>query len=438
MSKRLLKTPVRWDAALMGMVGVIGLLPGHVAGATTTQPGGGNEGASAADLKQTPISPTPEQLAHATTLSRMGALRASLMQSHPATFGGLYSTDGVSTFRILYVASSASQADVATDVEAAAVSFLRSASPADTSLTPLEFGQVAVSLADLYKLKDQVVNDFGSWGSTGYPVYGAGIDDKTNSVQVTVPEGADIGSYRIAFENAYKSTSFEFVEGDKPTLTLSRTADAAPWWGGDEIVLGTGPSKGDWCTTGFPAHDASHNTYILTAGHCSSGNTGANWKFYNTTYQHPDYSSGRFVGQPDAQAFTSKYDVERIPTSTNGYFWQGVSNSEPISNDATPTVGNDVCLEGSISYESCAPISVVDEDEVFDVGVLHGIFATPNAAPVGGDSGGPVVWPTVYGYIAQGGITGFGHEGGTMVGYSTGINFYEYLLGVTVTSIAKP
>lgn len=265
---------------------------------------------------------------------------------------------------------------------------------------------------------------------------GGGGEGRTNTVQVDIPEGSDTATYQSAFASAYGTESFEYVQSTAGGTATDRYSDVPPWNGGDQILKPVGSNNYTVCTSGFGAHDTPGNTYMLTAGHCTSGGTGSNYKWFNTHTYAPQYTPDRFMGEPDAQAFTYGYDVERLPTSSSNLFWKESATREYVADDAAPAVGDNVCLEGSQGLERCSTIGAVDKCLYFpELGVtLNGLFYTPNAASIKGNSGGPVVWPTDYGYMAVGTITG--NNGST--GVSTSIIDDEFFMGARVNSLVAP
>lgn len=224
-----------------------------------------------------------------------------------------------------------------------------------------------------------------------------------------------------------------------PAKLTDRFTDVPPWNGGDQIVRQI-PGGVTYCTTGFGAHDSSGHEYMLTAGHCADNQTGNGYKWYNTRYTNPDFSNGRFVGYPDSNAGGIGIDVERIPTPSSDLFWMNANQRQYVANDTAPMVGQNVCLEGSITEGSCGEVTATNVSRNFDNGSTYNyLFYVTNGIAQPGDSGGPIVWPTIYGYIAVGTISGVTSQGGTtVIGIGTGIGNSEYIMGATVNSVVKP
>lgn len=438
-------SPLAW--ATPAIAGVLGIAPAGPTGNAAAAPRGrpSNEGSvrasalpTASQREAVPADagspadgqPSPQDLIKANTLAAMSPMREALEKAFPTAFGGMYNQDGKAAFVVEIVDS-----NKADDIKSFVANYIHSANPSDTAPPPVTYALASVPLSQLHQVKAKVMNDLGSWSSKGEPIYGAGINDKSNRVQVYIPERSSAEQYQRAFSEAYGMDAFEFSATPAPQST-DRINDTPPWKGGDQIVLGSGPMRGTGCTSGFGAHDPSGSRYMLTAGHCTRGGTGPNYKWYNTSFYSPNYSPSRFMGQPDGQAYTSGYDTERMPTSTSNVFWKQSATREVLATDAGPSVGNGVCLEGSFGLERCGQVGAIDQSAYFgDLGItLNGLFTIPGAPPIPGDSGGPVVWITGYGYIAQGTITGF--SGST--GLSTGINYDESFLGVRVNSLSSP
>jgi hypothetical protein len=389
-------------------------------------------------LPSTPTTPTKDQITKLTTLASMSSLRSSLQTEFPDTFGGLYSTDGRSHFQISIVPapnSGASASNVREQIEAAVDKFLAKASPNDKAAAPISYGTATRSLSSLFNLRDQVVRDPASLGLNA--VESAGIDDRSNTVAVVVPSAPQSrAAFAISSMPVNPALS---ITTEAPAAPYDRIADSPPWYGGDQLK--TAPVAGYntvVCSAGFAAHDSNRKTYLLTAGHCTSGNANSSWVFYNTTATGSSYSASRKVGSPDKNAWFQGWDFERIPTPSLGYFFHGNATVYQVANDAPPVVGNTVCNDGVMTRGACGTVQWTDS--VAPTGIAgtssNGIFQS-SAPGQPGDSGGPVVWPTIYGYIAQGLVSGGAPGGGPYI-WATGINYAEFLLGVRVTSIVNP
>ncbi len=364
------------------------------------------------------------------------------MKQFPDNFGGLFTPDGGGTFTIQVVAGSGvDEALARSEIQSYSATYLGAAAPSVVDPPALTFTGASFSLATLYRGESAIQAATGELSSQGISIEGAGIDDMHNAVLVTIPAGSDQTKYTVALSGIVPSSLVELHEAG-PVALFDRNHDGAPWYGGDSILVGGSSSlTGTGCTSGFGAHNSGHTaTYALTAGHCTDGGT-SGYPFYNVPQgSKPPYPAGQYLGTPDAQAYltsnSNNYDIERIPASTDGYFWQGTATPEPVSNDAAPVVGNTNCIEGAVSHEQCASVTSVNGylNEGPPGYVEGGMYTMSAVLGAPGDSGGPVVWPTIYGYIAQGAVVG--GTGG--LGYEEGINYFEFLLGVKVTSLSNP
>jgi hypothetical protein len=178
-------------------------------------------------------------------------------------------------------------------------------------------------------------------------------------------------------------------EGSPRLRSNSRTGDAAPWYGGDELdhYLVDGD---EWvCTSGFEFGSGS----MSTAGHCGPDPT----SFYN---------NGAFVGQTLTVQFgNGRIDMQRINGSG------GVA------------IGAYYCTDGYVTGQNCtAEVYAIDEcvelyddylgeyvDEC-DQDMAESCNLTTITLP--GDSGGPVYTNTSYDDpYAVGTITGEASDG---------------------------
>jgi hypothetical protein len=182
----------------------------------------------------------------------------------------------------------------------------------------------------------------------------------------------------------------------------SRTADSAPWFGGDEIS----GFAGDVCTSGFEWSGG----FMTTAGHCG-----------NTTF----INNGATVGVTrNIQWGNGRIDMQLLGGSVyDPDIWAGPSGdtAEPVSGSGGVADGGTYCTSGYVTGQNCTAIvyaidaCVVENDNGTDVDVCdldeaHSGGAFAIALP--GDSGGPVFTSnSTLDPYAVGTISGYGDDG---------------------------
>ncbi|MFI5035587.1 MAG: hypothetical protein ACHQFZ_05225 [Acidimicrobiales bacterium] len=175
--------------------------------------------------------------------------------------------------------------------------------------------------------------------------------------------------------------------GKEMVKASSRSNDSQPWTGGDGI---RGPYN---CTSGFAVKgNASGNTFILTAGHCTAG------AWYTGT-------SNGFIGSTSTGGIHyldgTGHDYQTILTGGGalGRVWYANTSYHPIRNYLIPAVGTQVTFDGSVTGEVpynnvTANNAVVDiyENGVYLGFLLYQVKATTTTTPICqvGDSGGPI------------------------------------------------
>jgi hypothetical protein len=143
-------------------------------------------------------------------------------------------------------------------------------------------------------------------------------------------------------------------------------------------------------------------TYLLTAGHCGN----ATW--YSTHSSDPVYNSSTLIGSTvPGSVVTSVIDAQLISTEASCISWGGISSK--VSNDeriyitgyTDPLQGAAIETEGSVSTEETGTVAYYDVSKVLAGESLQDLdFIT--VLGVGGDSGGPMIYPTIYGPLAGG------------------------------------
>jgi len=219
----------------------------------------------------------------------------------------------------------------------------------------------------------------------------------------------------------YTSTYGSVIQtkvGPVPSAASGRTGDIAPWYSGDQIVSTGTPYE--YCTLGFGVHNTfTGQHFSLTAGHCGS----RTW--YNTSHSTPKRNTSTLVGSTYSGSLAgpgSGLDVQLIKDNSSYLMWKGALGATTpidINGYSNPFAGASVCLEGSVSGERCGTVEATTATSNVTThghpGIVYDLFTT-NVAPISGDSGGPVLFSTIYGSLAGGdiesysGTTGFSEE----------------------------
>jgi hypothetical protein len=334
----------------------------------------------------------------------IGQFQAKMIQQFPNSYGGLFQNpDG--SFSVTEVGSDSNfQVTAQSLFNQTPSGFGASVSATKLLLT---FAQVPRTLIQLYGIKDKVNPIVTAGVPSGNPssvvgAYGSALDARANQVVIssTVPNPTNIDYSSLS--NIYGPAIR--VDVAPFPVRQDRAHDAPPWFAGDQIV-GTVSLTG--CTLGFGVHNiATGKHYNLSAGHCSY----QNW--YNTDHNSPSFPPSQFVGttywavSPETG---QNVDTQIIPSASSHVAWQGaIGGAYPtsITGDADPMVGSYVCREGSYAGEQCAYVTLTDQNVYGDAAtdVAGSVFQVMRGQP--GDSGGPVIWNTIFGPLAADTIWG--------------------------------
>lgn len=298
--------------------------------------------------------------------------------------------------------------------EFAAAEFSPLAIEAARTVAPrTRFQSVTFSLAQLRAAEQRLL----SWGDT-LEVWAIEFDTVNNQLVVDVLD-TELG--RQTAEKIVASQPAGMVRvnaGPAPRALVGRFDDSPPWNGGNQIVSYSNPANA--CTTNFGFH--SNNTgyrYVFTAGHCGPD------YWYNTWVGYPSFTLANLLGITSGGVHPvsggSGIDAQALdPGSVNGsscLTWTGISNppypvgSLAITGYSDVVAGAGVLTEGSMSFEQSA--TVIAPAPYVDIAVNGSVLPNyrvinvfkVNVGQVGGDSGGTVVYPTIYGPLAAGMIT---------------------------------
>jgi hypothetical protein len=151
--------------------------------------------------------------------------------------------------------------------------------------------------------------------------------------------------------------------------TTNRTADVAPWNGGDFIAINATNSGGEGCSAGTPVHSGSVD-YILTAAHCWEGSTASasvtNKYLDNDTAWHGGGGSMGTLYRNDVAVTDDRADISHpttdgaIVTATGGSSsvdfigaWNSTSRAFQIGTHSN-VVGQQVCESGAYDGQVCS------------------------------------------------------------------------------------
>ncbi len=217
--------------------------------------------------------------------------------------------------------------------------------------------------------------------------------------------------------------------------THGRLYDTPPYWGGARwYAYGNGTFPSPRCSTGFAIkYQKTGQTMMLTAGHCGSVGLEA---FTKKTpgieaYDHMGITfesklPGSGVAGPDLMLIKTTVDSSNnVPMASDGYVYLG--NGDPANDIGIPVaasigvnVGDYVCTNGAASLAlHCAGQVIAteatakypDNNVVNHAAVAKSIDGKDLA--IHGDSGGPVLLPARYAFLAQGIISGMGGSAST-------------------------
>jgi hypothetical protein len=356
------------------------------------------------------IKPTAEQLKSVITPPSPGdplsELQLRLMSSFPNRFGGIYvNKSGQYVIATDGSAPAAMQRAVDSGFASAARAFGSKGGPLPE--VGLRFVDTRTTLQHLYYLKAAIL-DNPALKADG--VDGAGLDVERGRVVVMTRRALGGTAVRADYGKAV-----EVLRDSGSGLTASRYDDSPAWNSGNQIVT---PSYGETtCTSGFGMEDVdTGQTYVLTAGHCGS----ASW--YNTETDSPVYDSSTLVGKTLAGSLSTKtIDAQLITTNSSCITWGGKSTTSGndvriyITGYDDPPQGASIETEGSVSLQETGTVSYYDVSKVIAGESLSDLDLV-TAVGVGGDSGGPLIYPTLYGPLAGGTEVGWYQSGGTSWG----------------------
>jgi hypothetical protein len=281
----------------------------------------------------------------------------------------------------------ASPSELMSDVKAAVSELQADQLPVTV---PVTYTQVQFSFAQLSATTSSIEDDDDSWAKQGVSISGWGPDFVTNTVTVDLahytPEAA------TALAERYGSIVTVDTKDKSAGPSSSRTADTAPWFGGDKVTQGT-----KFCTSWFSLHNTANNKdYTAVAGHCGVG-TWSN----NGTAQGTGTASGLHYDDRGPIDILFYY----TPGGTANSVWSDRNPADGTTTDfirpvtavaaGYPAVGaTSVRTDGTVDLETNITIEKVDQivryngKRISQLVEGHGTGDVDAFTP--GDSGGPV------------------------------------------------
>ncbi len=361
----------------------------------------------------------------ASSQDEIGAWTSGLTKNFPKDFGGV-TTEPNGTFVVLETHHDTSLETFSqTTFDSLPIN-----SEVPVRLTTLSFRSVANSLASLYRIQRDI------WTSPNFSLIGGiGINDSASKVVVIVPSMQVATKLEPVLATHYGSTNiaiaiisnFQLDQSVAAASNATRYADYAPWNGGDQIV-GENVFGVGGCTTGFGFKNSSGN-FISTDGHCNANvvcvlygcgvdgfSTNETWYNINGSNETqvpaipPSCETTCTVGSTDADYLSTGYlDNQLIPTSSSCIVW-GDQSTEPgrsqwifVTGVVNAWSGAQVLQEGSYSFQQSGDVLATDIATRAPFPTLVGMMLT-SAKAIHGDSGGPVILPSIYGPLATGTI----------------------------------
>lgn len=239
---------------------------------------------------------------------------------------------------------------------------------------PVKYRTVSHTLAELTAVTSRIDSDNADLHRSGIELSSWGPVEGENAVVVHLRQYSDSIAKRL--ESKYGDAISVDTAAQNATAS-SRTADYAPWYGGDAISQG-----GTGCTSWFSATKAGAPVGA-TSGHCGGGT----WTQNGSTY-----------GTVSARAFGGSMDGEIMPVASNsGYVWAdpGATTRAVKSVASNDLVGTSFCTDGITNREVCGVYvystnQSVNYDGQTITGLVYGVKESGQATFSAGNSGGPV------------------------------------------------
>jgi len=376
------------------------------------------------DLSPDTFVPTANDLVGAQALQVLSGMRSELERRYPDDFAGLWvDVADQQAFKIATVGDPG-------PVEAAVTQALDGVT-LDPALRPsVTYVRAKYSLAALHAIQAQLEGETDQLRAQGLVVESFGINDTTNQVVANLPDAAP--TRQVPLATPLTGLPVELRVSGKVRKQSDREHDVAPFNAGDQIRSTSDPHwapGGYWCTSGFGVKTGGGVRSLLTAGHCSLDQStipATSYFWYNTGVFAP--MTNRPMGYTTTAVANNFYDFGLIGVSSSNLFFQNISTKQYVTGQIAPALGIYVCREGSFTAsEQCGNIDQID--------TAHSFFTFTNSPGNSGDSGGPIVEPSAFGYLGVGTIVG---AFGTTEGLGENLQAEEYINGTQVNTFANP
>ena len=383
----ILRATIRILVASSAITGCVALTFG-VAGAQPTLPPGSPVPASSA-------SPQAAVQQFASQLETLGANR------FPKTFAGAtFATNGVA---VVYALPNDS-------------ALVSAVSSINTQHYPVTYVKTSRSYDSLNSLNQHLMAQQARLAASGVNLAESWPDPSTGKVDVSItsPTPSDLSALSAASgasaanqpvtDAIYHRAAAALITADAgpgyvvenkygTTSTASgRNNDTAPFYDGDQI---TGGQWGLLCTGGFAVTgNASGNTFMLTAGHCGSGQWSTQAQVMGSTSPY-----GMYWENGSTNDFQT---IGPISGGALGYVWVSGGGVDPVTGQLLPAVGSDITFDGSVTGEVPGNTVLAVNATDYNVyasgnGTYYDVYpvvqaSNPNGSIIcqPGDSGGPV------------------------------------------------
>ena len=216
-----------------------------------------------------------------------------------------------------------------------------------------------------------------------------------------------------------------------------RTNDSSPWAGGDYLVLNkTNSTTANYCTSGLSIVIGG-TSHIMTAGHCSHGESGSNWTMYNSNSVG---TSLQRMGTLQTDKLNGSDELDVSTATAKGYagFWTGPPGSPQLTpvHDRGSNFNNEhICISGAPSGSLCDFV-VNNVNGCYNISYMGSSNSqmvcgltkadVSNNATIGGDSGAPVYRTSDDDYILGiGMLSAYGNNEEYFTGLDTILSSYN-------------
>jgi len=328
-------------------------------------------------------------------------LRYKLLRDFPETFGGIYqANDG--GFDVVEVGTNAA---FVSETTSGFSNFAQSMANGSSITPTLHVVPGVRAYSQLVSTRNAITANWASAVSAG--VYSVGFNDQSGTLVLGETGSQSATAYVSALQSKYGKDMFTLLAGPAPKPEYGRYTDALPWFGGDQMVDFNGNLALHSCTSGFGMmNTGTGNTFILTAGHCDD----AEW--YNEKFNPPPAPiASQIMGHTiSSSVYTSGEDIGLIDALPWCIVWGGQSTNNSnlvdryITNYLNPPLNANVLLDGSNSpFEHSATVTSYNTQFTENGHTINGVDIANGATSLG-DSGGPVEYPSQFGYLAGGSI----------------------------------